>query len=167
MDPGRSGCDFQNIIFHPILLIFMFRFSHDNALKWMPWDIIDDKSKLVQVMAWCHQATNHYLSSCWPRCKSPYGITRLQWVKSVLTGNTASRNGSIPSRHPAISWTNVDSRWTVLKNLEKSEKILQRFYTKRSSFFNRPTISNLWWLRVKNFWWKNESMNFNLPLIVT
>ena len=22
---------------------------------------------LVQVMAWCHQATSHYLSQCWPR----------------------------------------------------------------------------------------------------
>ena len=41
----------------------------------------DDKSTLVQVMAWCHQATSHYLSQCWPRSLSPYGITRPQWVK--------------------------------------------------------------------------------------
>ena len=26
----------------------------------------DDKSTLVQVMAWCHQAANHYLSQCGP-----------------------------------------------------------------------------------------------------
>ena len=32
-------------------------------------------------MAWCHQATSHYLSQCWPRSMSPYGITRPQWVK--------------------------------------------------------------------------------------
>ena len=40
-----------------------------------------DKSTLVQVMAWCRQATSHYLSQCWPRSVLPYGVTRPQWVK--------------------------------------------------------------------------------------
>ena len=31
-------------------------------------------------MAWCHQATSHNLSQCWPSSVSPYGITRPQWV---------------------------------------------------------------------------------------
>ena len=31
-------------------------------------------------MAWCHQATSHYLSQCWPSSMSPYGVTRPQWV---------------------------------------------------------------------------------------
>ena len=31
-------------------------------------------------MAWCRQATSHYLSQCWPRSLSPYDITRPQWV---------------------------------------------------------------------------------------
>ena len=53
------------------------------ALRWMPLDLTDDKSILVQVMAWCHQATSHYLSQCWPRSMSPYGATRPQWVKSL------------------------------------------------------------------------------------
>ena len=50
------------------------------ALRWMSLDLIDDKSTLVQVMAWCRQATSHYLSQCWPRSMSPYGVTRPQWV---------------------------------------------------------------------------------------
>ena len=33
----------------------------------MPLYLTDDKSTLVQVMAWCRQATSHYLSQCWPR----------------------------------------------------------------------------------------------------
>ena len=33
-------------------------------------------------MAWCHQATSHHLSQCWPRSMSPYGVTRPQWVNS-------------------------------------------------------------------------------------
>ena len=45
----------------------------------MSLDLTDDKSTLVQVMAWCHQATSHYLSQCWPRSLSPYGITRLEF----------------------------------------------------------------------------------------
>ena len=36
--------------------------------------------QLVQVMAWCRQATSHYLSQCWPRSLSPYGVTRPQWL---------------------------------------------------------------------------------------
>ena len=41
----------------------------------------DDKSTLVQIMAWCHQAPSHYLNQCWPRSVMPYGVTRPQWVK--------------------------------------------------------------------------------------
>ena len=44
-------------------------------------DFNDDQSPLVQVMAWCRKATSHYLSQCWPRFLSPYGVTRPQWVK--------------------------------------------------------------------------------------
>ena len=50
------------------------------AARWMPLDFTDDKSTLVQVMAWCRQATSHYLSHCWPRSLAPYGVTRPQWV---------------------------------------------------------------------------------------
>ena len=56
----------------------------------LPWyechwlGFIDDQSTLVQVMAWCRQATSHYLSQCWPRFLSPYGVTRPQWVNSCF-----------------------------------------------------------------------------------
>ena len=48
----------------------------------MSVDLSDDQSILVQVMAWCRQATSHYLSQCWPRSLSPYGFTRPQWVEN-------------------------------------------------------------------------------------
>ena len=50
------------------------------ALRLMPLELTDVKSTLAQVMAWCCQATSHYLSQCWPRIKSPYDATRPQWV---------------------------------------------------------------------------------------
>ena len=40
-------------------------------VRWMPKKGIVDSSALVQAMAWCHQATSHYLSQCWPRYLSP------------------------------------------------------------------------------------------------
>ena len=81
--PGRSECDSKNAIFNLVLLIGIFRSSHDNSLRWMPQGLTDDQSTLAQVMAWCRQATSHYLSQCWPRSLSPYCVTRPQWVKTA------------------------------------------------------------------------------------
>ena len=50
----------------------------------MPQDFTDVKSTLVQVMAWCRQATSHYLNQCWPRSSMPYGVTRPQWVNTIM-----------------------------------------------------------------------------------
>ena len=67
-----------------------YRSSHDNAFWWMWQDPADHQSTLVQVMAWCRQATSHYLSQCWPSSMSPYGVTRPQWVNS----SPPEQNGS-------------------------------------------------------------------------
>ena len=56
--------------------------SCEIALIWMSMDFTDDQLTLVQVMAWCRQATSHYLSQCWLSSLSPYGVTRPQWVKT-------------------------------------------------------------------------------------
>ena len=50
----------------------------------MPRHFTGDKSTLVQVMAWCRQATRHYLNQCWYRFMSPYGVTGSQRVKYSL-----------------------------------------------------------------------------------
>ena len=109
--PGRSCCDFKNVIFNLALLIGIFR--------WMPQGLTDDKSTLFQVMAWCCQATCHFLNQCWPRSPTPYGITmnlskyfcslKLQnfaflsanyiWFTRQLCNNLLVH----PSIHPSIS----------------------------------------------------------------
>ena len=48
----------------------------------MSTGLINDKSTLVQVMAWCHQATSHYLSQCWPISMLPYGVNKPQCIYS-------------------------------------------------------------------------------------
>ena len=80
----RFERNFRQVIFQLISVTDGCGISCKIALRWMPLDLTDDKSTLVQVMAWCRQAASHYLSQCWPRFMSPYGVTRPQWViKSV------------------------------------------------------------------------------------
>ena len=57
----------------------------------------------------CRQATCHYLSQCWPRCMSPYGVTKSQWAKLAFRTRSRVYNGllfiniwlSYPVRNPA------------------------------------------------------------------
>ena len=78
---GKFDWNFRYVIFQGILLIDGWDISCEMALKWMSVDFTDDQSALVQVMAWCRQATSHNLSQCWPSSTSPYGVTRPQLVK--------------------------------------------------------------------------------------
>ena len=79
--PGGFENIFQNVFFKLISWIDTLSNSCETALRSMPQNPSDDKSTLVQVMAWCRQAASHYLSQCCPRSLSPYGVTRPQWVK--------------------------------------------------------------------------------------
>ena len=49
---------------------------------WIPQNLKNKSSKLVQVMAWCRQAPSHYLSQCWHRSMSAYGFTRPQCIST-------------------------------------------------------------------------------------
>ena len=51
------------------------------ALRSMHPNLTNQKSTLVQVMAWCRQATSHCLSQCWPRSMAPNRVTRPQLAK--------------------------------------------------------------------------------------
>ena len=82
--PGRFEGNFRWVNFKLIVVIDGWCISCEIAIRWMPLDITDDKSTLVQVMAWCRQATSHYLSQCWPSSMSPYGVTRPQWVRGSI-----------------------------------------------------------------------------------
>ena len=92
--PGRFQRHFRKVIFQLILVIDGWSISCKIALKWMPMDLTDGKSTLVQAMAWCHQASSHYLNQCWPRSPTPYGITRPQWV-NISMYHKANNNSII------------------------------------------------------------------------
>ena len=70
LTPGKFEWSFRYVIFKRILVIDGSGISCEIALIWMSLDSTDDQSTLVQIMAWCRQATSHYLSQCWPRSLS-------------------------------------------------------------------------------------------------
>ena len=81
--PGKFEWNFIYVILKWILVNDGWGISCEIALIWMSLDFTDDQSTLVQVMAWCCQATSHYLSQCWPRFMSPLGPKCDQlWVSS-------------------------------------------------------------------------------------
>ena len=70
------------------------------SLKFIPKCAIDNKSALVQVMAWHRQATSHYLNQCWPSSVTHICGTRGRWVNTM---NTSSNRFSILIKRPEIS----------------------------------------------------------------
>ena len=81
--PGRFERNFREVIFKLILVIDGWGISCKIALKWLLLNLTDDESTSVQVMALCHQVPSHYMSQCWPRSMSLYGISRPQCVKVI------------------------------------------------------------------------------------
>ena len=61
------------------------------VLRWKSLNLTDTKSTLVQVMAWCRQATSHYLSHSWPKFISPYSVTMPRWVNAEYPRHAVSR----------------------------------------------------------------------------
>ena len=92
--PGKFEWNFRYLIFQILSVIDGWVVSCELALRWMSLDLTDDKSTLVQVMAWCRQATSHYLTQCWPRSLPPYGVTRPQWAHTPLVPHMRQWTGS-------------------------------------------------------------------------
>ena len=79
LSPGRFQRNFRKVIFQLILVIDGCDISNEIALRWTSLDLSDDKSTLVQVMAWCRKATSDYVNQCWPRSMPSYGVTTSFW----------------------------------------------------------------------------------------
>ena len=90
----------------------------------MPLEATADKSILVQAMAWCRQATSHYLSQCWPRSMSPNGVTMPQWVNSTLPqpgGHPLSKLMLTQCFHDdVIKWEYFPCYWPFVQGIHRS-----------------------------------------------
>ena len=78
---GRCKWNITLVNFKLISVLDDWGISCEIILIWMSLSSTYHKSTLIPVMAWCRQATSHYLHHCWPRSKTPYGVIRPQWVK--------------------------------------------------------------------------------------
>ena len=76
------------------------------ALRWMPLDSFDDESTFVQVNAWLQKATSHYLSQCWSRSMTWYGVSRPQWVI-----NFSAWAKELPVPQSCTEPSNYDCKW--------------------------------------------------------
>ena len=77
--------NFREVILKQILITDVWVISYEIGPRWMPLDITDDKPNLVQVMAWCRQATSHYLSQFWPDlCRHMASIGHNEFTHYVL-----------------------------------------------------------------------------------
>ena len=82
--PKKFEWNLRHVIFKYILVIDDWDMSCAIDLIWMSLDSTDHQPTLVQVMDWCRQATSHYLSQCWSRSLSSYGVARPEWVKILI-----------------------------------------------------------------------------------
>ena len=83
LTPVKFELNLIYVIFKRIWGIDGWGLSCEIAFIWMSLDFTDNQSILVHVMAWWRLATSHYVSQCWPRSLSPYGVTRPQWVNTL------------------------------------------------------------------------------------
>ena len=77
--PGWCGSNYKSMVFKLIIENGSLGIWCVIALRKMPQNVNNHrngKSNLVQMLAWCQQATCHCLSLCWHRLMLPKDITR-------------------------------------------------------------------------------------------
>ena len=72
-------------------------FFWEIAFMWMIKGFIDGESTLVEVMAWCHQATSHYLNQCWTKSMILYASLGHNKLKHVMSDFIGKADQYLPS----------------------------------------------------------------------
>ena len=100
------------------IVMFNFQVYYTNwdthgeiALGWMPQNLTNEKSTLVEVMAFCHQAASHYLGQFWSRSMLPYDFTGPLWV-------SRKKNGPGNVTYPLMNTFVVEQCWLITEALE-------------------------------------------------
>ena len=126
----------------------------------MPRDLTDDQSTWLQVMAWCRQATSHYLSQCWPRSLSSYCITRSQWVNDHMLWIFLTSSGVNLKKKTATSQSQI-----IMRNVNIFLSYLKKKKKKKSA---RQGLVSSWHLDHRYvlgspvFTWADHSCNMSL-----
>ena len=137
------------------------------GLRWMPQDLIDDKSTLFDVMAWCHQTASHYLNQCWwchmvslksspteaetkwlVSCRWHFQMHFLEWISLQLiqiSPNFVLKGpiDNIPSLIPVMAWWQTGNKgggWVCHKS-QYSGKICRTQFC-ASIWYSSATFSD-------------------------
>ena len=97
-----------------------------------------DKSTLVQVIAWYHQATRHYLSQCWPRSLSRYDVTNPQWI-------------NVPQYKNISTWLNLSQCYFQEIRFLGRQHILIKTLEFRACFIWHVWVMIVWY-RIGSLW---------------
>ena len=81
MRPSQSGSLFPDDIFKYISMNENVWISNKIEPKFVPKGSINNIPTLVQIMAWHHQVTSHYLKQWWSSFMTQICVTWPQWVK--------------------------------------------------------------------------------------
>ena len=108
---GRWGYNLKSIIFKHISRIDVLSISCEIAFRWMPQELTDNMSTLVQVIAWCRQATSlttnlASISQYWPRSILLYGVT--------ISHTAVPYHSEVEIPSSVVEVTSVESFWTHL-----------------------------------------------------
>ena len=162
---GRCGCNFDSMIYKLIIHKSSLGTQCEIDFRWMPQNLTNEKSALVQVMTWCDQATNHYLSQCWPRSMLP-----MKLIPKGLINN-------IPALVQIMAWLNQwwFFYWRIYASLGLHEFIYQsghfwisqdltikhivRYWNWQCSYYEKVFENNILDIMIRNLvrWW-NRSM---------
>ena len=105
---------------------------------------------MVQAMAWCRQATSHYMSQCLPRSLAPYGVTRPQWVNLDIANHLlhvvwiCPGNGLVPIRQQAFNRTHDDKDKMFKKLVALYKTVIENMLN--IAIKNAPKLFDLFFL---------------------
>ena len=112
---GRCGCNCICLMLQLILSFNVWNNYCEISLRWTSEELVDNKSTVGQIMAWCHQVTSYYLTQFWSSSLMSYGVTRGPFYQHELPFITAWRSDYIVYKHyNDIIMTTIVSQITSL-----------------------------------------------------
>ena len=89
----RGKNAFETIICEMAAILSRRRWVNQKEYMCLPKDLIDNKSRLDQVMTWCWPAPSHCLLQSTPRSMFPYGITQalVNWTGTYFSRKKLSK----------------------------------------------------------------------------
>ena len=140
----------------------------------------DDKSTMVQVMAWCHQATGLYLNQCWPRsltiipCPLPHNLSMCrdhfvyaprQWETKLQCNIISHWLGTYTkwSLHMEIHWNRNAVISTTFTSLAVLDKMTTSCAANEKNFIKMMTLPFQYKMITSNY----KNWKFVFPFLCT